>query len=158
MVKATSFTLLMPAYQNCLATLSINSSTPIPACTSNSTSGETPFALYNLPLGVHSVEWSSNQISGGEQAIFWGIDAARPGDTSSSMTNLTIDDSYTKPGTVELIYQGDWTSLSKGSPSGMSEVADLDRDFNQTLSVTQAQGASVSFTGSGESAVVFAVS
>jgi hypothetical protein len=62
---------------------------------------------------------------------------------------VTIDDTYTENGGVDVTYQGDWIHLTNGVGSGLSEAAGLSNDFNKSLAITQSQAASVTFSGRG---------
>ena len=138
---ATSLTLLVQSFADCAATVSINSSSPIPACTAGSSADDTPFSLYNLPVGLHHVEWDSGEVPAGEQVIFWGFEGTRPGD-ASGMTNVTIDDTYKGGGGVQYAWHGDWATTAGTDANEL--------DFNRTLALTSRQGASVNFQGAGE--------
>jgi hypothetical protein len=132
LIPATSLTLLVPSFTNYTATVSVNTSSPFPACEIPSTTGDTPFSLYNLPPGAHHVEWDSGEVPAGEQVIFWGFEGNRPA-SQSGMSNLTIDDSYRSGGGVELVWHGDWATTA-GTDAN-------EGDFNPTLSWTTKQGA-----------------
>ncbi|KAK8844013.1 hypothetical protein IAR55_006806 [Kwoniella newhampshirensis] len=166
-VSATSFSLLIPAYPQCQATISVNSSTPLPACATESSgsdmaSSTIPFTMSNLPAGTHEVLWNSGSLASTDQVVFWGVDGARPAD-ASCMTNVTIDNTYNHPGPVSVTYDspGDvesWTYLSQGASSDsstFSEASHLDQDFNSTLAITQTKGAAVTFIGSGSAIYLY---
>ncbi|WVQ93156.1 hypothetical protein IAU59_000220 [Kwoniella sp. CBS 9459] len=158
-ISASSLTLLIPNFDSCQATISINSSSPIPACatTSDSTSETIPFSLYNLPLGVHNVIWDSGTIASGEQVIFWGIVADRPLE-SGGLSNVTIDDAYvpTDGAGVALKFDGDWTHLSPSvSSTSFVESEKINGNFNKTLAVTQGKGCSIAFSGAGSAMYVY---
>ena len=149
-LSATSLTLLIPSFNNCQASLSINDSSPISACAATSSTGDIPFSLYNLPDGRHYVTWKSGPVSTGDQVIFWGVDGIRQGD-GEGMTNVTIDDTYSRTGPVQFGWSGDWTKLAEGTSSNLSEAKGLSNNFNKTLAITQNKDAAVSFTGQGGS-------
>ncbi|WWC91159.1 uncharacterized protein L201_006100 [Kwoniella dendrophila CBS 6074] len=158
-VTASSLSFLVPSYNGCQATVSINSSSPIPACptSSSSSSDISPFTVYNLPLGIHNVQWNAGTIQNGEQVMFWGIDGTRPIERSGYQ-NATIDDSF-KPKdntNVGLKYEGDWTHLNPTTRSdALSESGRLDGDFNKTLAITQSKGSAVTFSGSGTAVYIY---
>ena len=138
-------TLLIPSFTNCTATISINASTPIKACATTTTTGDIPFSVFNLPLGLHNVQWESGPVGENDQLIFWGIDGDRKSDVQGS-TNVTIDDTYSRDPSVSFRYEGAWDHFD-GKNKG-TEV-NLDQNFNSSLAVTSKTGASVSFTGTG---------
>ncbi|WWD06813.1 hypothetical protein V865_004908 [Kwoniella europaea PYCC6329] len=159
-ITALSLTLLVPAFDNCQATISINSSSPITACSkavSSSSSEVIPFTLYNLPLGAHNVVWDSGTVPNGQQVIFWGIDGVRPPEAAGH-SNVTIDDAFNPIENVNvgIRYEGDWTHLNPNAHSdALSESSKLDGDFNKTLAITQGKGSAVTFFGSGSSVYVY---
>ncbi|ORY33124.1 hypothetical protein BCR39DRAFT_332826 [Naematelia encephala] len=153
-LSATSITFLIPSYSGCTATISINSSSPTSACATNSTAGDIPFAVDDLPTGLHRLLWDSGEIQNGQEVIFWGIDGTRAAD-AGGMANVTIDDTFTREGSIQLDYQGDWSHLEQGASGTLSEVNGLSGDFNQTLSLTQSQGSSVSFSAPGSAIHVY---
>ncbi|WWC63966.1 uncharacterized protein I303_106572 [Kwoniella dejecticola CBS 10117] len=159
-ITASSLTLLVPSFENCQATLSINSSSPIPACSSpvsTSSSEVIPFTLYNLPTGMHSVRWDSGIVPNGEQVIFWGIDGTRPIE-SNGYSNITIDDAFksVEDVNVGLRFEGDWTHLNPNTHSdALSESGKLDGDFDRTLALTQGKGSAVTFFGSGSAVYIY---
>ncbi|WWC98039.1 hypothetical protein V866_004928 [Kwoniella sp. B9012] len=159
-ITASSLTLLVPAFDNCQATISINSSSPITACSkavSSSSSEVIPFTLYNLPLGAHNVVWNSGTVPNGQQVIFWGIDGVRPPE-AAGYSNVTIDDAFNPIENVNvgIRYEGDWTHLNPNAHSdALSESSKLDGDFNKTLSITQGKGSAVTFFGSGSAVYVY---
>ncbi|OCF79151.1 hypothetical protein I204_01098 [Kwoniella mangroviensis CBS 8886] len=159
-ITASSLTLLVPAFDNCQATISINSSSPITACSkavSSSSSEVIPFTLYNLPLGSHSVVWDSGTVPNGQQVIFWGIDGVRPPE-QAGYSNVTIDDAFNPIENVNvgIRYEGDWTHLNPDAHSdALSESGKLDGDFNKTLAITQGKGSAVTFFGSGSAVYVY---
>lgn len=126
--------------------VTINASAPIPACAAGSDTGDIPFSLYNLPLGLHNVRWDSGPVGENDQVIFWGIDGERPAD-GTGMTNITIDNTYARDGGIEFRFDGAWEQKSAGDSGGEN----MEGNFNKTLATTSKLGASVSFTGTGES-------
>ncbi|OXG15693.1 hypothetical protein C366_04285 [Cryptococcus neoformans Tu401-1] len=161
-VTATSLTLLIPTFSFCSATISINASTPVTACASNSTGQEIPYTLLSLPSGSHQVMWNSGPIPPSEQVIFRGIEAQRPIELGGrgKGTNVTIDDTYTYgsyPNLVDLEFEGDWTHLGSGAgmQTSLSEAGDLGNDFNKTLAVTNSKGASITFSGMGSAIYLY---
>lgn len=153
-VSASSLTLLIPTYQNCTATVSVNGSSPTVACATTSTGGSTiPFALYNLPDGIHQVVWDAGTVADGEEVIFWGVDGQR--DVPSGMTNVTVDNAYAAGGAVSLTYEGTWTQVVGGGSSTLSEQSNTASYFNKTVAVSQSAGASVSFSGKGSAMYLY---
>ncbi|RSH95168.1 hypothetical protein EHS25_000254 [Saitozyma podzolica] len=131
-ISATAFTLLVPSISNCSATVSINGSSPTPACPTDSSAITVP----GLPEGVHQVTWSTGLLTPDEQVVFWGISGTRS--LSSGFSNLTIDDTYADAGPVALSYQGTWDHWGGGNETNA---------YNGTLSVTNVPGASVTISG-----------
>ncbi|WWC73031.1 uncharacterized protein I206_106996 [Kwoniella pini CBS 10737] len=159
-ITASSLTLLIPSYDNCQATISINASSPILACSqsiSSSSSEVIPFTLYNLPTGLHNVKWDSGTVSNGQQVIFWGIDGTRP-IVSNGYSNITIDDSFNTVDNVNvgLKYEGDWTHLNPNAHSdALSESGNLEDDLNKTLAITKTTGSAVTLMGSGSAVYIY---
>ncbi|WRT69125.1 uncharacterized protein IL334_006109 [Kwoniella shivajii] len=160
-VTASSLSLLVPSFDNCQATISINSSYPISACSipvSSSSSEVIPFTLYNLPQGLHNVLWNSGTIPIGEQVIFWGIDGIRPIE-KTGFSNVTIDDSFVNSSeetNVGIRFEGDWTHLSSDVHSdALSESSKLDGDYNNTLAITQKTASAVTFFGTGSAIYLY---
>lgn len=141
---ATSISLLVPSFASCTATMSINGSSPVPACATSSAAGDLPFTISNLPAGSHAVQWNSGVVPSGAQVVFWGVQGMRPARGS----NITIDDSYTggtsSDGPVKLQYTGTWQHDTNGQGSAGGS-------FQKTISTTSSQGAQVSFSSSGKS-------
>jgi hypothetical protein len=133
--SATAFTLLVPSISDCSATVSINGSSPTPACPTDSSAITVP----GLPDGVHQVTWFTGLLKPDEQVVFWGISGTRS--LSSGFSNLTIDDTYADAGPVALSYQGTWDHWGGGNETNA---------YNGTLSVTNVPGASVTISGPGE--------
>ncbi|KAK4683860.1 hypothetical protein P7C73_g6355, partial [Tremellales sp. Uapishka_1] len=152
-ITASSLSLLVPSFPDCTAVISVNSSMPISACATNtSASGiaDTPFSLYDLPLGVHEVVWTAGSLDAGQQVVFWGVDATRPAE--SGMTNVTIDNTYSRSSPqVDLTYSGLWQSLT----SALSEQESLSGCLNETLAVSTTIGSSVTFTGAGSAVYLY---
>ncbi|WVQ81145.1 hypothetical protein IAT38_003267 [Cryptococcus sp. DSM 104549] len=157
-ITSTSLTLLIPSFTSCSATLTLNTSTPIPACASNTSGTDSPYTVSSLPLGTHHVTWNSGVIPSGEQVIFWGVDGSRPGETG---TNVTVDNTFAAgagAGVVGMEYAGQgWTALGSGAgvQTSLSEASTLTYDFNKTLAITQTQGDSVTFSGTGSAIYLY---
>ncbi|ORX39224.1 hypothetical protein BD324DRAFT_649308 [Kockovaella imperatae] len=155
-MTASSMTFLIPSFYNCQATVSINDSATVPACTKSSDTGDEPFTLFNLPLGVHNVKYDTGHIEPGQRVIFWGIDGIRPPDTAQ-MTNVTVDDTYSSAdaGPVGITWQGAWNHIDSESDTSLEEQNGLGSDFNKTISVTSKTGASVTFSGAGSAFYIY---
>lgn len=129
--SATSLTLLIPPFANCTSTLTLNDSSPIPACASSSAS----IALHDLPQGLHRVKYSTNTLVPGVEVSFWGVDATRPYE-GARMGNITVDSVLMGRG---LRYEGEWKM-----EEGVAGVG------NRTLASTAKKGARMELTGRGE--------
>ncbi|ODN81082.1 hypothetical protein L202_03177 [Cryptococcus amylolentus CBS 6039] len=179
-ITSTSLTLLVPQIEGCSATVSINGTTPVPACATNSSSSsEVPWSVVDLDYATHSIKYdsglipSSSSSSSGEggQVIFWGVQGTRPG--GGVGTNVTVDDTFFRPSSssssssssstatekaeVSITYSPSWTHLSETSTTSsiLSEIGQLGGDFNGTLSVSQEAGDWVTFWGAGEAIYVY---
>ena len=145
-IPASTLTLLIPAFSNCTATISINNSVPASACATTSAAGDIPFSLNDLPWGMHHVKWDSGQVDPPDRVIFWGIQGSRAVE-ATQMTNVTIDNTFLRREGVVLEYQGAWDHLDgKSKGSGNTDVSQA---FNSSLAMTSKSGASVSLTGTG---------
>ena len=143
-------TLLIPAFANCMSSVTVNGSAAVPACAKSTDSGDEPFTLFNLPLGTHDITYDSGPVSAGQHVVFWGVDGTRPPDPTP-MTNITVDDTHaSSSGPVTLSWQGAWDHLNPKTGSSLGEQETLDSDFNKTVSVTSKTGASVTSSGPGE--------
>ncbi|RXK38482.1 hypothetical protein M231_04247 [Tremella mesenterica] len=153
-ISASSLTFLVPQFDGCSATVSINSSTPVTACsTLSSTNSTIPFSLYNLPDGIHRVNWNTNVIPAEQNVIFWGLDGVR--EVEGTATNVTIDDSYAAGGPVHVGYEGTWSSVSSSSSSALSEQSEVSTFFNKTVAITQSSGSTLTFSGQGSAIYLY---